>query len=185
MNKWFLYRLLAAKILVVGAIVMLASGAVALAQTSNEGQQAPPAQAAPAQAPAQTQTPEQPQAAAPTAPPYQPKFAGDPAHSEAEAQALGYMRVVLRAQREYKKRHDKFAETLADLAGTGSFTKRMAKTTERGDYSVGFKTQKDGFILTMTPKEMNAEHRSFYAEDDGIIHADDQKAADKDSPKVK
>jgi len=29
---------------------------------------------------------------------YQPKFAGDPARSEAEAQALGYMRVVLRAE---------------------------------------------------------------------------------------
>jgi len=95
------------------------------------------------------------------------------------------MRVVLRAQREYKKRHDKFAPTLADLAGTASFTKRMSKTTERGDYSVGFKTQKDGFVLTMTPKNMDTEHRSFYAEDDGIIHADDQKPADKESPKVK
>jgi hypothetical protein len=30
---------------------------------------------------------------------YQPKFAGDPAHSDSEALALGYMRTVLRAQR--------------------------------------------------------------------------------------
>jgi hypothetical protein len=37
----------------------------------------------------------------------------------------------------------------------------------------------------MTPKHMDSEHRSFYAEDDGVIHADDQKAADEDSPKVK
>ena len=116
---------------------------------------------------------------------YQPKFPGDPARSEAEAQALGYMRVVLRAQREYKKRHNKYADSLAGLAGTGSFTKRMAHTTDRGDYTAGFRTHKDGFVLTMTPKRMDREHRSFYAEEDGAIHADDQKAADLDSPKVK
>jgi hypothetical protein len=117
--------------------------------------------------------------------PYQPKFPGDPAHSESEAQALGYMRVVLRAQREYKKRHDKYADSLPALAGTGSMTKRMAHSTDRGDYTVGFRTQKDGFVLTMTPKQMDAEHRSFYAEDDGVIHGDDQKPADSSSPKVK
>ena len=133
------------------------------------------------------QVPEQ--AAAPTqvAPPaaYQPKFAGDPARSESEAQALGYMRVVLRAQREYKKRHDKYAESLLALAGTGSLTKRMARSTDRGDYSVGFRTHKDGFILTMTPRQMDTEHRSFYAEEDGFIHGDDQKPADLSSPRIK
>jgi hypothetical protein len=116
---------------------------------------------------------------------YQPKFPGDPARSESEAQALGYMRVVLRAEREYKKRHNKYAESLEALAGTGSFTKRMAHTTERGDYTASFRPNRDGFVLTMTPKHMDAEHRSFYAEEDGAIHADDQKAADLDSPKVK
>ena len=116
---------------------------------------------------------------------YQPKFSGDPARSESEAQALGYMRVVLRAQREYKKRHDKFATSLPALAGTGSFTKRMARSTERGDYTASFRSQKDGFILTMTPKQVDSEHRSFYAEEDGIIHADDQKAADESSPRIK
>ena len=134
---------------------------------------------APEQAPAAT-----PAQVAPPAP-YQPKFAGDPARSESEAQALGYMRVVLRAQKEYKKRHDKYAESLPALAGTGSLTKRMARSTDRGDYSVGFRTNKDGFILAMTPKQMDTEHRSFYAEEDGVIHADDQKAADLNSPKVK
>ncbi len=117
--------------------------------------------------------------------PYHPKFPGDPARSEAEAEALGYMRVVLRAQREYKKRHDKFAPSLMALAGTGSFTKRMARTTDRGDYTVSFRSHKDGFVLTLTPKQMDAEHRSFYAEEDGVIHADDQKAADASSPKIK
>jgi hypothetical protein len=117
--------------------------------------------------------------------PYQAKFPGDPARSESEAQALGYMRVVLRAERDYKKRHSKYTDSLAGLAGTGSFTRRMAKTTERGDYTVGFQSQKDGFVLTMTPKQLNQEHRSFYAEEDGVIHADDQKPADQSSPKVK
>lgn len=116
---------------------------------------------------------------------YQPKFPGDPARSESEAQALGYMRVVLRAEREYKKRHNKYADSLESLAGTGSFTKRMAHTTERGDYTASFRPNRDGFVLTMTPKHMDAEHRSFYAEEDGVIHADDQKAADMDSPRVK
>jgi type II secretory pathway pseudopilin PulG len=127
-------------------------------------------------------------------PAYQPKFKGDPARSESEAQALGYMRVVLRAQREYKKKHDKFAPSLASLAGTGTFTRRMAQSTNRGDYTASFQSRPEsshpknegggGFILTMTPKQMDAEHRSFYAEDDGVIHADDQKPADQDSPKV-
>jgi hypothetical protein len=115
---------------------------------------------------------------------YQPKFPGDPARSESEAQALGYMRTVLRAQHAYKKRHDKFAETLPALAGTGSFTKRMSHTMQRGDYTASFRSHHDGFVLTMTPNKMDSEHRSFYAEDDGVIHADDEKAADADSPKI-
>jgi hypothetical protein len=117
--------------------------------------------------------------------PYQPKFPGDPARSDSEAGALGYMRVVVRAQKEYKKRHDQFATSLADLVNNGSFTRRMAKTTERGDYTVGFKGKKDGYWLTMTPKNLDAQHRSFYAEEDGVIHGDEAKAADSSSPKVK
>lgn len=116
---------------------------------------------------------------------YHPKFPGDPARSESEAQALGYMRVVLRAEREYKKRHDKFTDSLEALGGTASFTKRMAHTTDRGDYTASYRPHKDGFVFTMTPKQVDTEHRSFYAEDDYVIHGDDQKAADLSSPKVK
>ena len=130
------------------------------------------------QAPAEAQAPAQPSAQ------YQPKFAGDPARSESEAQALGYMRTVLRAEHAYKKRHNKYAESLEALAGTGSLTKRMAHTTDRGDYTASFRPHTDGFVLTMTPKQMDREHRSFYAEEDGAIHADDQKPADMSSPKV-
>jgi hypothetical protein len=148
---------------------------LALAQAESSGQTS-----------AQTTTPT---AAQPSAT-YQPKFPGDPARSESEAQALGYMRVVLRAEREYKKRHNQYADSLTSLAGTGTFTKRMARTTERGDYTASFRPNHDrpnhdGFVLTMTPKQMDGEHRSFYAEEDGAIHGDDQKAADLDSPKVK
>ncbi len=132
---------------------------------------------------AQAQAPSQP--AAPASGEYQPKFKGDPARSESEAQALGYMRVVLRAEREYNKRHNKFTDSLEDLAGTGSFTKRMAHSTDRGDYTASYRTHKDGFVFTMTPKQLDSNHRSFYAEDDYVIHGDDQKAADSDSPKVK
>ncbi len=125
-----------------------------------------------------------------TSGPYKPQFPGDPARSDSEAQALGYMRVVLRAENTYKKRHGKYADSLEALAGTGSFTKRMAHTTDRGDYTVSFRPRHerpnhDGFVLTMTPKQLDSEHRSFYAEEDGAIHADDQKAADLNSPKVR
>ena len=116
---------------------------------------------------------------------YQPKFPGDPARSDAEAGALGYMRVVIRAQKLYQKKHDEYATSLKDLVNTGSFTRRMAATTERGDYTVGFKGKKDSYVLTMTPKNVDAEHRSFYADEDGVIHGDETKAADASSPKVK
>jgi hypothetical protein len=95
------------------------------------------------------------------------------------------MRVVLRAQREYKKRHDKFAPSLPALAGTGSLTKRMARSTDRGDYTVSFHSTKDGFSLSMIPKQYDDQHRAFYAEDDGIIHAEEGKPATSESPKIK
>jgi len=125
------------------------------------------------------------QAPAATQSQYTPKFPGDPARSDSESAALGYMRVVTRAQKLYNKKHNQYATSLADLVNTGSFTKRMAKTTERGDYTVGFKGKKDSYVLTMTPKTIDAEHRSFYADEDGIIHGDETKAADSSSPKVK
>jgi hypothetical protein len=122
--------------------------------------------------------------AAPQAPAYQPKFAGDPARSASEAAALAYMRVVLRAQRQFNKQYNHFAVTLAELVHSGSFTKRMVNT-DRGDYAASFKGKTDSFVLTMTPKTLDAQHRSFYAEDDMKIHADESKPADGDSPVVK
>jgi hypothetical protein len=131
----------------------------------------------------QTETSAQTPTAAPGA--YKPKFPGDPARSDSEADALGYMRVVIRAQKLYQKKHDQFATSLKDLVNTGSFTRRLAATSERGDYTVGFKGKKDNYVLTMTPKNVDTEHRSFYADEDGVIHGDETKAADASSPKVK
>lgn len=118
--------------------------------------------------------------------PYQPKFHGDPAHSDSEAIALGYMRTVLRAQKQYEKKNGKYAASLMDLVHTGSFTRRMVDP-HRGDYTAAFHSHKDkdGFELTMTPQNMDATHRSFFSNEKGIIHADDQKAADENSPVAK
>jgi hypothetical protein len=126
------------------------------------------------------QTPPAPQ----TSSTYQPKFAGDPARSDSEAAALAYMRVVIRAQHHFEKQYGHFATSLAELVHTGSFTKRMVDPN-RGDYTASFKGKKDSFVLTMTPNHLDPEHRSFYAEDDGKIHAEETKPADADSPVVK
>jgi hypothetical protein len=115
---------------------------------------------------------------------YQPKFPGDPARSDSEAAALGYMRVVLRAQHRFQKQYGHFATSLEELVHSGSFTKRMVNP-DRGDYTAGFKGKKDSFILTMTPNQLDAQHRSFYAEDDGKIHAEEDKPAGASSPVVK
>lgn len=114
------------------------------------------------------------------APGYTPKYHTDPARSDSEFGALAYMRVVMRAQMLYNKKNGHYASSLSQLVHTGTFTQRMVNT-ERGDYTVGFKPKKDNFVLTMTPKNLDAQHRSFYAENDGKIHADEAKAADSAS----
>jgi len=116
-------------------------------------------------------------------PAYQPKFHGDPAHSDSEAVALAYMRVVMRAQVVFNKQYGHYAISLSQLVHSGTFTQRMVNP-DRGDYTVGFKSKKDNFVLTMTPKNLDSQHRSFYAENDGKIHADESKPADSNSPVV-
>ena len=114
---------------------------------------------------------------------YQPKYHGDPARSDSESAALAYMRVVMRAQVGFNKHYGHYATSLTQLVHSGTFTQRMVNP-DRGDYTVGFKSKKDNFVLTMTPKTLDAQHRSFYAENDGKIHAEESKAADADSPVV-
>src|SRR5437660_7896670 len=88
---------------------------------------------------------------------YQQKFKGDPARSDSEAAALGYLRTFLRAQKIYKKKNDHFATSLTDLAKTGSFTRRMV-STQRGDYTVKFTPhkEKDTFEILMTPRQLDS-----------------------------
>lgn len=121
-------------------------------------------------------------AAAQTA--YTPKFPGDPAHSNAEAAALGYMRTVLSAQREYRKKHGGYATSLAALVHSGSFTKRMTNT-DRGDYTVHFGGTKDGFSLGLIPKRFDAEHRAFYSDESGKIRVEQEKPATAQSEILK
>ena len=135
-------------------------------------QQTPPSDQTPAGTPSQS-----------AAPGYTPKYKGDPARSDSEFAALSYMRVVIRAQKLFNKQYDHYATSLRELVHTGTFTQRMVNP-ERGDYTVGFKGKKDGYVLTMTPKNLDAQHRSFYATEDGKIHGDETKAADADSPVV-
>lgn len=114
---------------------------------------------------------------------YTPKYKGDPARSDSEFEALAYMRVVIRAQKLFNKQYGHYATSLRELVHTGTFTQRMV-SPERGDYTVGFKGKKDGYVLTMTPKNLDAQHRSFYGTEDGKIHGDETKAAGADSPVV-
>ena len=117
---------------------------------------------------------------------YQPKFPGDPAHSDSEAAALGYMRTLLRAQHTYKKKNGKYATSLPDLVHTGTFTKRMTNL-DQGDYTVSFRAHKDKdeFELLLTPKQQAPDHRSFFAKEDGVIRAEETQPATENSPKLK
>ena len=118
---------------------------------------------------------------------YQPKFKGDPARSDSEAAALGYMRTFLRAQKIYKKKNGHYATTLMELSKTGSFTRRMAGSTDRGDYTVKFRAhkEKDTFEVTMLPKQQDSTHRSFFSDDQGKIRVDETKEADQSSDVLK
>lgn len=117
---------------------------------------------------------------------YEPKFKGDPARSDSEAAALGYMRTFLRAQRIYKKKNQHYATSMLDLAHVGSFTRRMV-STDRGDYTVKFHPhkEKDTFEIVMVPKQQDSTHRSFFSDEQGKIRADEQKEADESSPLLK
>lgn len=115
---------------------------------------------------------------------YQPKFHGDPAHSDSEAIALGYLRTLSRAETLYQRKNGKYATSLAELVHTGTFTRRMTET-DRGDYTVNFRSHKDGYELTMIPKQQDAQRRSFYTNEDRTIRVDEEKTATKDSPPLK
>ena len=114
---------------------------------------------------------------------YQPKFPGDPARSDKEAAALGYMRVVLNAEKTYKQRHGTYATSLEQLVGQGSFTRRMVATS-RGDYKVKYKGMPQSFSLWLTPEQPQADLRAFFTDEKGKITAEETKVAGPMSPPV-
>ncbi len=136
-----------------------------------------------AQLPADYSRPEQnASTSAPSA--YTPKYNGDPARSDSEFAALAYMRVVTRAEKQFNKQYGHYALTLNELVHSGNFTKRMLDPN-RGDYTVSYKGKKDSYVLTMTPKSPDPQHRYFYADDEGKTRGDESKPADANSPVVK
>ncbi len=183
MKKFRLFALI-----VTLAAVFVTAVSTAMAQApAQQSQPAPSPQTPPVQqsepAP-QTPAPETPAPAQALAPPaYTPKYHGDPAHSESEFTALAYVRGVMRAQMLFNKHYGHFATALTQLVHSGNFTQRMVNP-DRGDYTASFKGKADSFVLTMTPKNLDAQHRSFYAGDDGKIHADETKPADGESSVV-
>ncbi|MGH9520950.1 MAG: hypothetical protein ACRD3E_00300 [Terriglobales bacterium] len=118
------------------------------------------------------------------APPYTPKFRGDPAHSNAEAVALGYMRTVAVAEQLYKKKHGAYAGSLHELIGHGSFTRRMT-APEQGDYTVKFRGATKDWSLALVPKTFDADHRAFFMDESGTIRAEADKPATASSEPVK
>ena len=136
-----------------------------------------------AQLPADYSRPEQNAAGMPPST-YTPKYKGDPALSDSEFGALAYMRVVIRAEKAFNKQYSHYALTLNELVHSGNFTKRMVDPN-RGDYTASYKGKKDSYTLTMTPKIPGADHRYFYADDDGKIRGEEGKPADTNSPIVK
>src|SRR5579884_2381086 len=82
------------------------------------------------------------------------------ANSPAESAAIAYMRTVLRSEYLYKQKHHQYAKTLADLVGSGSMTKRMART-DRGEYKVRYTSNGEKYDLVLVPATADDQHRSF------------------------
>lgn len=115
---------------------------------------------------------------------YQPKFKGDPAKSDSEAAALGFMRTVVNAEKNYKAKHNAYAPSLQSLAGTGSITRRTVASNKRGDYNVSYKRGSEGYELILTPDHVDGTHRAFFVDQSGRIKAEEDKPATADSPSV-
>lgn len=107
-----------------------------------------------------------------------------PARTRDEAVTLGYMRTVLYAQKDYKKKHNQYATSLPALVHYGSFTRRMA-SSDRGAYTVHFHGKPESFSLSLVPKQFDADHRAFYADETGKIRVEEGKPANAESPLLK
>jgi hypothetical protein len=107
-----------------------------------------------------------------------------PARSQDEAVSLGYMRTVVNAQKNYKKKYGEYATSLVALVHSGSFTKRMT-STDRGAYTVEFHGKPEAYSLALTPKQFDADHRAFYVDETGKIRVEEGVAATAESSLLK
>ena len=107
-----------------------------------------------------------------------------PARSQDETVTLGYMRTVVNAQKNYKKKYGEYATSLVALVHSGSFTKRMANT-DRGVYTVHFRGKPEGYSLSLTPKQFAPDRRAFYVDETGKIRVEEAKPATAESPLLK
>jgi hypothetical protein len=114
---------------------------------------------------------------------YQPKSADDKAHSESEFTALAYMRTVAYSETIFFRRHNRYAGSLEELVGSSSFTRRMTRT-DRGDYTVSFHAKPKGYVLVLVPQQFDAGHRSFFLDESGVFHAEPDKQATAQSPRL-
>ncbi|HVP52481.1 MAG TPA: hypothetical protein VMT05_10245 [Terriglobales bacterium] len=107
-----------------------------------------------------------------------------PARSQDESVSLGYMRTVVNAQKNYKKKYGQYATSLAALVHSGSFTRRMANT-DRGVYTVQFHGKPEAYSLVLAPKQFDPDHRAFYVDETGKIRVEEDRAATAESPLLK
>jgi opacity protein-like surface antigen len=105
------------------------------------------------------------------------------ANSPSESAALAYMKTAMRSEFLYNKKHQKYARTLMDLVGSGSFTRRMARPN-RGDYTVHYSSNGEKYELTMVPMNFDDQHRSFFVDQDEKIRVDAQQPANAQSPRL-
>jgi hypothetical protein len=105
------------------------------------------------------------------------------ANSPAESEALAYMKTVMRSEFLYNKKHQKYARTLMDLVGSGSFTRRMARSN-RGDYTVHYSSNTEKYELTLVPTNFDDQHRSFFVDQDEKIRVEEQHPATAESPRL-
>jgi hypothetical protein len=110
--------------------------------------------------------------------------ASGPARSQDETVSVGYMRTVVNAQKNYKKKYGEYATSLAALVHSGSFTKRMA-ATDRGAYTVRFHGKPDAYSLNLTPKQFAPDRRAFYVDETGKLRVEENKPATAESPLLK
>jgi len=103
------------------------------------------------------------------------------ARSQDETVSVGYMRTVVNAQKNYKKKYGQYATSLAALIHSGSFTRRMANT-DRGAYTVDFHGKPESYWLVLIPKQFDPDHRAFYVDETGKIRVEEDKPATAESP---